>query len=96
MLFDPIVVKANIVKWIREYFRKNGDDCSAVIGISGGKDSSIVAALCVEALGKERVFGVLMPCGEQHDIDAAYMLVNHLGIRHYEINIKDAVASSCT
>lgn len=93
MFFDPIVVKANIVKWIREYFRKNGDTCSAVIGISGGKDSSIVAALCVEALGKERVFGVLMPCGEQHDIDDSYALVNALGIDYCAVNIGVTVNS---
>jgi NAD+ synthase len=62
-----------------------------VIGISGGKDSSVAAALCVEALGKDRVIGVLMPCGEQHDIDMAYLLVNHLGIKHYVVNIKDAM-----
>ena len=61
------------------------------MGISGGKDSTVAAALCVEALGKDRVIGVLMPCGEQHDIDMAYLLVNHLGIKHYEVNIKDAV-----
>ncbi len=61
-----------------------------MIGISGGKDSSIVAALCVEALGKDRVIGVLMPNGEQADIDMAMLLVEHLGIRHYIVNIKDA------
>ena len=51
----------------------------------------MVAALCCEALGKERVIGVLMPCGEQFDIDCAYALVDHLGIKRYEVNIKDAV-----
>ena len=61
------------------------------MGISGGKDSSIAAALCVEALGKDRVIGVLMPQGEQHDIDMAHLLVNHLGIKHYGVNIKEAV-----
>lgn len=90
-LFDAIKVKNACVEWIREFFENNGKGCNAVLGISGGKDSSVAAALCVEALGKDRVIGVLMPCGEQHDIDAAYMLVNHLGIKHYVINIKDAV-----
>lgn len=90
-MFDAKKVKDQCVAWIREFFENNGSDCNAVVGISGGKDSSIAAALCVEALGKERVIGVLMPQGEQHDIDAAYLLVNHLGIRHYVINIKDAV-----
>ena len=89
--FDAEKAKNECVKWIRDFFEENGKGCNAVIGISGGKDSSIVAALCVEALGKERVIGVLMPNGEQADIDKAVMLVNHLGIRHYIVNIKDAV-----
>lgn len=90
-MFDAIKVKNDCVSWIRKFFEENGKDCNAVIGISGGKDSSVAAALCVEALGKERVIGVLMPCGEQHDIDMAYMLVNHLEIKHYVVNIKDAI-----
>lgn len=90
-MFDAQKVKNDCVNWIRDFFEKNGKGCNAVVGISGGKDSSVAAALCVEALGKDRVFGVLMPQGEQHDIDKAYMLVNHLGIKHYEVNIKDAV-----
>ena len=90
-MFDAIKVKNDCVEWIRKFFEENGKGCNAVVGISGGKDSSIVAALCVEALGKDRVIGVLMPQGVQHDIDKAYMLVNHLGIRHYVVNIKDTV-----
>ena len=90
-MFDAEKVKNDCVNWIRDFFEKNGKLCNAVVGISGGKDSSVAAALCVEALGKDRVIGVLMPQGEQHDIDKAYKLVNHLGIRHYEVNIKDAV-----
>ncbi len=90
-MFNAQKVKEQCVEWIRNFFKENGPDCNAVVGISGGKDSSIVAALCVEALGKERVIGVLMPQGEQHDIDKAFMLVNHLGIKHYVINIKEAV-----
>ena len=89
--FDAEKTKNECVQWIRDFFEKNGPGCNAVIGISGGKDSSIVAALCVEALGKERVIGVLMPNGEQADIDMAKLLVHHLGIRHYIVNIKDAV-----
>ena len=85
---DLVQCKNDCVQWIREFFDKNGKGCNAVLGISGGKDSSVVAALCVEALGKDRVIGVLMPNGEQPDIDKAYMLVNHLGIKHYEVNIK--------
>ncbi len=90
-MFDAENVKNKCVTWIQEFFEKNGKGCNAVIGISGGKDSSVVSALCVEALGKDRVIGVLMPCGKQSDIDMAYKLVNHLGIRYYEINIENAV-----
>lgn len=90
-MFDAVKVKDECVQWIRDFFEENGPGCNAVLGISGGKDSSIAAALCVEALGKDRVMGVLMPCGEQHDIDMAYMLVNHLDIKHYVVNIKDAI-----
>lgn len=90
-IFHAEKTKNECVQWIRDFFEKNGPGCNAVIGISGGKDSSIVAALCVEALGKERVIGVLMPNGEQADIDMAKLLVEHLGIRHYIVNIKDAV-----
>ena len=61
------------------------------MGISGGKDSSVVAALCVEALGRDRVIGVLMPCGEQSDIDCARQLVEFLGIKNYTVNIKASV-----
>ena len=89
--FDAEKTKNECVQWIRDFFEKNGPGCNAVLGISGGKDSSVVAALCVEALGKDRVIGVLMPNGEQADIDMAKLLVNHLGIRHYIVNIKDAV-----
>ncbi|MBO5231530.1 MAG: NAD(+) synthase [Clostridia bacterium] len=90
-MFDAKKIKDQCVEWIRDFFKNNGPDCNAVLGISGGKDSSIAAALCVEALGKERVIGVLMPQGEQHDIDMAHLLVNHLGIKHYVVNIKEAV-----
>lgn len=90
-MFDAKQVKDACVAWIRDFFEKNGKDCNAIVGISGGKDSSIAAALCVEALGKDRVVGVLMPQGEQHDIDKAYLLVNHLGIRHYEVNVGGAI-----
>ncbi len=90
-MFQTEKVTKDCVAWIQDFFEKNGPDCNAVVGISGGKDSSVAAALCVAALGKERVIGVLMPQGTQHDIDMAYLLVNHLGIKHYEINVKDAI-----
>ncbi len=92
-MFDANKTKNECVKWIKDFFEKNGPGCNAIIGISGGKDSSVAAALCVEALGKDRVIGVLMPQGEQHDIDMAYMLVNHLDIKYFVVNIKEAVDS---
>jgi len=90
-VFDAKRVKDACILWIQEFFANNGPDCNAVIGISGGKDSSVVAALCVEALGVNRVIGVLMPNGIQSDIDAAQLLVTFLGIKHYIVNIKDSV-----
>ncbi len=90
-MFDAEKTKNECVNWIRKFFEENGPDSNAVVGISGGKDSSIVAALCVEALGKERVIGVLMPSGVQSDIDCARQLVSHLGIENYTVNIKDAI-----
>lgn len=89
--FNAIEVKNKCVDWIREFFEKNGKDCNAVVGISGGKDSSIVAALCVEALGKDRVIGVLMPNGEQSDISYSYFLCGNLGIKFVTVPIEDAV-----
>ena len=90
-MFDARTIKDKCVKWIQDFFEENGKGCNAVIGISGGKDSSVAAALCVEALGRDRVIGVLMPCGVQADIDMAELLVKHLGIRYYVINVKDAI-----
>ncbi len=90
-MFNALEVKNQCVEWIRNFFEENGKGCNAVIGISGGKDSSVAAALCVEALGKDRVIGVLMPKGEQFDISCSYALVKHLGIRHFEINVGAAV-----
>ena len=90
-MFDAEKVKNECVAWICRFFEENGPGCNAVLGISGGKDSSVAAALCVEALGKDRVIGVLMPNGDQFDIDMSYLLCAHLGIRHYVVNIGDAV-----
>lgn len=89
MEFNARKVKKDIVAWIKDWFEKNGPGCNAVVAISGGKDSSVVAALCVEALGKDRVAGVLLPKGAQADIDVSKALIEHLGIRSYEINIED-------
>ena len=89
-MFDAVKVKDACVQWIRDWFEENGKGCNAVLGISGGKDSSVCAALCVEALGKERVIGVTMPNGVQPDIDDSVKLINHLGIKRYNINIGSA------
>ena len=88
--FNAVEVKNKMVNWIRDWFEHNGNECKAIVGISGGADSSVVAALCVEALGKDRVFGVLMPNGEQSDIDYAIDLVKHLDIKYTIVNIQDA------
>lgn len=90
-MFDAKKVKNDIVNWITKWFEENGKDCNAIVGISGGVDSSVVTALCVKALGKNRVFGIKMPCGEQTDIEHANMLIKHLGIKSYTMNIWDAV-----
>ena len=90
MLENPQAIKDALIQWIRDYFSQNGPTCSAVVGISGGKDSTIVAALCKEALGADRVVGVLMPNGVQSDIDDAKAVVAHLGIPHMTVNIGSA------
>jgi len=90
-MFNVQRVKKELIEWILDYFEDNGKGCNAVVGISGGKDSSVTAALCVQALGKDRVYGVLMPQGEQHDINYSKELVSFLGIKHFVINIKDSV-----
>ena len=87
--FEALKEKDKIVSWIKEFFEINGKGCNAIIGISGGKDSSVVAALCKEALCKERVIGVLLPNGIQEDIDMANLLIKHLDIRSINVNIKD-------
>jgi NAD+ synthase len=90
-MFNVEKTTNEVIAWIQEWFEQNGKGCNAVVGISGGKDSSIVAALCAKALGKDRVIGVLMPNGEQADIDCSKQLVAHLGIPYYVCNIKEGV-----
>ena len=89
MLENPERTAEELIRWLVDYFENNGPKCKAVIGISGGKDSSVCAALCVKALGKERVLGVLMPNGVQSDIEDARSLVRFLDIPFMEININD-------
>ena len=90
MSFNALKVKNDIVQWIKDWFEINGKGCKGVVGISGGKDSSVVAALLVEALGKDNVVGVLMPKGEQFDIDVSIALCEFLDIKYYTVNINDA------
>lgn len=92
-MFNAVKVKNDCVQWIRNWFEANGKGCNAVIGISGGKDSSVVAALCVEALGKDRVFGVMMPDTIQKDIADSYALVEFLDINFMTVDIGLAVSS---
>lgn len=80
----------NIINWIREYFKNQLSAKGAIIGISGGKDSTVAGKLLVEALGKERVFGALMPNGEQKDINDSLRVVDILGINYKIVNIEKA------
>ena len=83
-----------LVDWVKNYFAESAaPETTAVIGISGGKDSSVAAAVCVKALGKERVIGVLMPQNEQSDIAYSRLLVDTLGIKSYTINIGETVST---
>lgn len=95
-MFDAKKTKEDCVQWIKDWFDVNGKGCNAVVGISGGKDSSVVAALCVEALGKERVVGVLMPNGVQSDLSESLLLIEHLGIKELRVDIKNAFNSIIT
>lgn len=92
--FDVEKVTKDCILWIKNWFEKNGPGCNAVIGISGGKDSTIVTKLCVEALGADRVIGVMMPNGVQKDISDSIRVCKLLGIKNYTINIEDAVNST--
>ncbi|MBQ8947735.1 MAG: NAD(+) synthase [Lachnospiraceae bacterium] len=89
--FDAAAEIENITAWIREWFETNGPKASAVIGLSGGKDSTIVAGLLVRALGKDRVVGVLMPNRVQADIDDAKNVALALGIKSYIVDIGSSV-----
>lgn len=89
--FDVEKVTGDCIQWIKDWFEKNGPGCNAVIGISGGKDSTIVTKLCVEALGVDRVIGVMMPNGVQKDISDSIRVCKLLGIKNYTINIENSV-----
>ena len=89
--FDAKKVTEELTLWLRNWFNENGKNCNAIIGISGGKDSTVVAALSVKALGNDRVIGVMMPNGEQKDISDSIKVCEILGIRSITINIKEIV-----
>ncbi len=92
--FNAEKVTNEVVEWVRDLFERTASPTTnAVIGISGGKDSSVAAAVCVKALGRDRVIGVLMPQGEQADIAYSRLLVDTLGIKSYTINIGDTVST---
>lgn len=81
----------DLIKWTSDWFDKNGKGCNAIIGISGGKDSTIAAAICAKALGNDRVIGVLMPDGEQKDIEDSKKVCEILNIKHYIVDISKAI-----
>lgn len=91
-VFDVADAVDKCVAWLQDWFEENGPGCNAIVGVSGGKDSSVTAALCVKALGKDRVIGVLMPQGEQPDIDYSRDLVEFLGIKNYTVNVGAAIS----
>ena len=78
-----------LIEYTREWFNKFGTDTRAVIGISGGKDSSVTAAVLKEAIGAERIRAIIMPNGEMSDLDDAKLLVEHLGLTSEIIPITD-------
>lgn len=84
--FDAAKARDNLVAGIRKIAREQGFT-KVVLGISGGKDSTVCAALCARALGKENVYGVMLPDGEQKDISDSVRVCNALGIRQRTINI---------
>lgn len=94
MNFDAKKTAEDLVKWIRDWVNNSGNNCNVVLGISGGKDSTIAAALCVKALGKDRVIGVLLPDGEQKDIEDSAKVCEILDIKNYTINIHPAIEES--
>lgn len=78
-----------VIDFIKDYYKKNSFAKGAIIGMSGGKDSLVAAKLCIEALGKDKVFGVIMPNGEMLDIKDAEDTCKLLGIKYTILNIKE-------
>lgn len=92
--FDVAKNTEALIEWIRDWFDKNGKGCKAVLGISGGKDSTVAATLCVKALGVDRVIGVMLPNGTQADIEDSIEVCKFLGIENYTISIKPMIDES--
>lgn len=93
--FNALLARKGIVEWIRNFVNRINPKMSVVIGISGGKDSTVVAALLSEALGPDRVVGVMMPNGVQPDINDSHRVIDALGIRSEEVNIHEAFVGMC-
>ena len=93
MIKDVEKTVNELIEWIKQYFEKNGKGCSAVLGVSGGKDSSVTAALLAKALGTDRVVGVMMPDGVQSDISDSIQLVEFLGIKNLTVNIGETTTA---
>ncbi|GCD11699.1 NAD(+) synthase [Clostridium tagluense] len=88
--FNVAMETKKVIEWIQVYFKNNKSAKGAILGISGGKDSTVVSALLVEALGKDRVYGVLLPNGVQKDISDSLKVVKDLDIKYSIVNIADS------
>ena len=88
------ILTRNVVNWTKAILEKN-HQTKVVIGISGGKDSSVVAAICAKAIGPENVIGVMIPCGIQKDIADSQKLIDFLGIKSTTVNIGNAFNDLC-
>lgn len=84
--FNVEKVTNNLIKWCKDWFEKNGPNANAVIGMSGGKDSTIAAAVLCKALGSNRVIGVLLPSNGQ-GLNDADLICDYLNMEFYCIPI---------
>lgn len=86
-MFNEKKVTEEIIEFIRKYYKEN-NLLGAVIGISGGKDSGVVAGLFSRALGPENVLGLWMPChSKDEDKMNAYLVANHFGFDIKEVDL---------
>ena len=86
--FDAKKTKDELVQWLKKYYDNDGNPINAVVGCSGGKDSSVVLAALVEAIGTDRIYAILMPDGVQSDIEDSYKICEFLGLKPYLCNIE--------